>query len=889
MKKIMNIFKIFLIVMTLFTSIPIVNAAGTATLAFDGSSTANVGSEFSVTLKLSGSSGAVNGVGGVGGKLIFDSDYLEYVSSSNVAPFKITYSTKSSKLSGVASAEEEFITASSQNLFTFTFRPKKEGKTTIRLDESDVPDGGGNTLTSNIPSKEITIGPAKSTNNNLASLEVEGYTLSPAFNKNTTSYTVNVPNSATSATIKFTAEDATATLTSNGTVNATNLKVGDNRYTLTVTAQSGAQKSYVVVIKRADVPTTPKDTDNTLKGLSVEGYTIEPAFDKDKTDYSITVPSNVNDIKVNADKNSSKATVKIEGNTGLKPGENTVKVTVTAEDGSTKVYNIKVNKESEVASNDATLKSLGVSGYDMSPNFSNDTLNYNVTVPNEANSVTITAPTNNPKAKVEVTGNTDLKVGDNKVTVKVTAEDGTTKTFTINVKKEDKPTVKLDSDATLKSLNVSGQNLSPAFNKDTSVYSLEVGSNVSKIDVNAIPTSDKAKVSVTGNTNLKNGMNTVLVTVTAEDGSKNVYILNVNKKSATTPSKKSNDSYLNSLGVSGAELSPSFNKDNTNYSVTVPYDVEKLEINYNTSNNKAKVEVIGNDELKVGKVNAIQVKVTAEDGSVRIYTINATRSAQESNNKLKTLIVGGYTISPSFDKDIYNYKVTIKSKTDKLDLTALAENPKAKVEIMGNNDLKVGNNTVLVKVTDENGFMRLYQLDVQKNPFTIMGMSVGQFISFLLLGLGLLGILFFLILLLKRRNDKQEKAPAPTPTPQTPIIDFKPEFNFGSRNGTDDDVVYPNGVLNQGSTIATNTEAPKKLINNDVDDAYYEELADTIYDDNGLFDETITKDELIAAIREGMQTKNTDKLKMLLKQDELNQLKKKVKSDEEKKRRSDRY
>lgn len=888
MKKMEKICRLLLVIAMLFTSIPIVNAAGNITLSFKGSTTAYMGENIEVTLSMTAVSGATNGVGGVGGVLKFDSDALEYVSNTSMAPFRVIYASNSNKLSGTAMAPEEFVKGSTQDFIKLVFRPKKEGKTTISLESPAIPDGGGNKLASNSPSIEINVGPAKSTNNNLSSLVVEGYNLTPTFNKNTTSYTAEVPNSVTSAVIKFTAEDSTATVTGNGTVNANNLTVGDNKYTIVVTAQSGAKKNYVVTIKRAAAPVTPKDSDNTLKGLSVDGYTIDPAFNKDTTDYSITVPSNVNDVTVNAEKNSSKATVKIEGNTGLKPGENIVKVTVTAEDGSTKVYNIKVNKESEVASNDATLKSLGVSGYDMSPNFSNDTLNYNVTVPNEANSVTINTETNNPKAKVEITGNTDLKVGENKVTVKVIAEDGTTKTFTINVKKEDKPAVKLDSDATLKSLNVSGQSLNPAFNKDISVYNLEVGSNVSKIDVNAIPTSDKATVSVTGNTNLKNGMNTVIVTVTAEDGSKNVYILNVNKKSASTPSKKSDDSYLSSLGVSGAELSPSFNKDNTNYSVTVPYDVEKLEINYNTSNNKAKVEIIGNDELKVGKVNAIQVKVTAEDGSVRIYTINATRSAQESNNKLKTLIVGGYTISPSFDKDIYNYKVTIKSKTDKLDLTALAENPNAKVEIIGNSDLKVGNNTVLIKVTDENGFMRLYQLDVQKNPFTIMGMSVGQFISFLLLGLGLLGILFFLILLLKRKNDKQEKSVTPVQPPQTPIIDFKPEFNFGSRNGTDDDVVYPNGVLNQGSTISNNASAPKKLMDN-VDDAYYEELADTIYEDNGLFDETITKDELIAAIREGMQTKNTDKLKMLLKQDELNQLKKKVKKDEERKSRSDRY
>lgn len=96
-------------------------------------------------------------------------------------------------------------------------------------------------------------------------------------------------------------------------------------------------------------------------------------------------------------------------------------------------------------------------------------------------------------------------------------------------------------------------------------------------------------------------------------------------------------------------------------------------------------------------------------------------------------------------------------------------------------------------------------------------------------------------------------------------------------------------LLNQGSQIGTVAKEPKQL----VEEARYEDLTDEDYEDItrnfDYFDQTITKDELIAAIREGIETKNTDKLKMLLKQDELNQLKKEIKRKEMAKRRSDRY
>lgn len=657
------------------------------------------------------------------------------------------------------------------------------------------------------------------------------------------------------------------------------IKAGSTDITVTKHELSAGDGSIMTsTVETLKLQTGDASTNANLKSLGITGQTLTPAFNKDTLNYNVTVPNSVARVTITAAAEDANARVSGTGGANVNVGTTPLRVTVTAEDGkTTKTYTINLTREAgqvtppdPVKSNDNDLKSLSVSGYNMVPVFNKDTLAYNVSIPNNATEIVVNASQNDSKAKVEITGNKNLKVGDNLVSVKVTAEDGSVKTYTINVNRaeEKKPEVVLDSDATLSKLDMSGYTLTPAFNKNTNVYSINVGGNVDGLNVVAIPNSDKAKVEVVGNTGWKYGVNNVSIIVTAENGNKNTYIVNVNRKSpqTTTVSKKSNDSYLSELVVAGADISPKFNKDTSSYNIVVPYEMEKLNITYKTNNSKAKVEILNNDNLLVDFVNTVQVKVTAEDGSVRIYTINAKRSAQKSNADLKSLVVRDFNISPAFSKNNTNYAVTVKAGTDKIDIDAIPENSKAKVEIIGNTNLKPGKNTVLIKVTDENNFNKIYQIEVEKPTNSIFGMAVAQFIMYLALCLCLLGLIFLLLYYLRK---SKEKTPALAgATTATPVIEFKPEFNFGSKNGTDDDTVY--GNFNQG--VKEIPTEQKKVIDYNVQDADFD------------YDETITKDELIRAIREGMETKNADKLKLLLKQDEINQLKKEMKRKESQRR-----
>lgn len=83
--------------------------------------------------------------------------------------------------------------------------------------------------------------------------------------------------------------------------------------------------------------------DNNLKSLSVEGYEISPAFDKNTTEYTVEVPYDVTNITVKASENDSKASVSGTGSIDISEGTNKIEIVVTAQNGSIKTYYLTIN------------------------------------------------------------------------------------------------------------------------------------------------------------------------------------------------------------------------------------------------------------------------------------------------------------------------------------------------------------------------------------------------------------------------------------------------------------------------------------------------------------------------------------------------------------------
>ena len=178
----------------------------------------------------------------------------------------------------------------------------------------------------------------------------------------------------------------------------------------------------------------PKSSNTNLKELKVNIEGLTPAFDAKVKEYTLNVAADVEKIEVTAVTEDEKAKYSVSGNEELKTGENLVKVTVNAEDGTTTIYEIKVTK---AAPEGLKLTKLEVTDYELTPKFSSDVFDYQLSVI-AVNKLDIVAEASEEKATIEIIGNEELQTGENLVTIMVKSEDGTkTVTYQITVDKKE--------------------------------------------------------------------------------------------------------------------------------------------------------------------------------------------------------------------------------------------------------------------------------------------------------------------------------------------------------------------------------------------------------------------------------------------------------------------
>lgn len=79
---------------------------------------------------------------------------------------------------------------------------------------------------------------------------------------------------------------------------------------------------------------------NNLKSLSIEGYELQPVFNKDTLEYKVDLKVDTTKVNVLAEQEDSKATIKGTGEVTVNDGANTIIVTVVAENGNEKQYKI---------------------------------------------------------------------------------------------------------------------------------------------------------------------------------------------------------------------------------------------------------------------------------------------------------------------------------------------------------------------------------------------------------------------------------------------------------------------------------------------------------------------------------------------------------------------
>lgn len=106
--------------------------------------------------------------------------------------------------------------------------------------------------------------------------------------------------------------------------------------------------------------------------------------------------------------------------------------------GGSTTINIKTKEQIEASySDNANLKSLGVDGYEITPAFSKDVLEYELEVPNDIERVTINAAKAESNATISGTGEKELIEGLNKIEIVCTAQKGNSLTYVLNITRKE--------------------------------------------------------------------------------------------------------------------------------------------------------------------------------------------------------------------------------------------------------------------------------------------------------------------------------------------------------------------------------------------------------------------------------------------------------------------
>ena len=292
----------------------------------------------------------------------------------------------------------------------------------------------------------------------------------------------------------------------------------------------------------------------------------------------------------------------------------------------------------------------------------------------------------------------------------------------------------------LASLEVSDGVLSPVFKQATTCYTVEVAEGVNSIDVTAAAVDDSNTLTIDGNdytgtttVEVSVGMNIINIKVTAEDElTDKTYSIVVNRLDGI--SKNPN---LADLSLSDGTLSPAFYRHTESYTAEVDYNTFDITVTPLAAGVGATVTVNGETlpngtesapiSLAVG-LNYIDVEVTADDGTTRMYTVEVKRLVMEPshNATLADLSISDGELDPGFNGEMYtSYTAKVPYTTSTFTVTPIVAGVDATVTVNGSDvpsgtasgeiSLDVGVNVIDVIVTAADGMTsKTYTVEVTR-------------------------------------------------------------------------------------------------------------------------------------------------------------------------------
>ncbi len=373
--------------------------------------------------------------------------------------------------------------------------------------------------------------------------------------------------------------------------------------------------------------------------------------------------------------------------------------------------------------NDTTTKlvSLSIDNGSLSPAFNPDVVEYTATV--NASSVNVNATLQQDGSSFVANygpRNVSLKYGTNTILIKAQSSSGKEITYTLKIKRPDNRS----NVNTLKSLAIEGVTLNETFAPSRTTYTGTVSNDVRKIYIEAELTDSNKSSFVKDygprTFNLGVGTNSILIKVKSEIGTTKTYTIKITREGSGEQTEQpivSNEDLglLQSLTLQqeNINLDPAFDAKVLEYNVTVPYEVESLLINAVPKSETDTVEINGNENFKVEEVNVVTIKVSTPNDFDRIYTINVVRKGEDlvisNDSSLKELTIKDKEIE--FASDKLEYEVILNKDETSLDITAVANDENATVEITDNENLVIGS-MVRVRVIAEDATFTDYVITI---------------------------------------------------------------------------------------------------------------------------------------------------------------------------------
>ncbi len=196
-----------------------------------------------------------------------------------------------------------------------------------------------------------------------------------------------------------------------------------------------------------------KSSNNYLKSLSVNVGTLSPEFYRETFDYRV---DNIieNEIEIMAEAENEKSTINGTGKVSLNDGENKINIEVIAENGSSRLYTVTINKIYKIIQSDLRLDTLKLDKinekgefFGTSIDFNPEKFEYELEVEEDITDINVLTTVSKEGIIVETSGTNNLQEGKNTATILLTNQNDTTmKTiYTIIINKNAKKVIEVST------------------------------------------------------------------------------------------------------------------------------------------------------------------------------------------------------------------------------------------------------------------------------------------------------------------------------------------------------------------------------------------------------------------------------------------------------------